>query len=514
MPTTINIKRYFLPAAVLIAVLFMMPFIISNDWAKFIVLFSVLLAACIIIIVRTPDPSAFREKPPEEAGDKPGMPAVKFLLIIFITALIIRLVFMLMVHWNSIDNGAGGFFFKYVYARGSDDVYYDESGKAIAEAWKSGKLLQPQEIFLYRRSIHIGYNVFVAFIYYLCGYNGLFGKIINCLLGAMIPIFIYFIAWISFGAKPARLAAIICALDSYLMFFTGFLFKDVLIALLVVYSIWYFIKYTKTGNKWYLLIAVLAVAFEFINRTYAGASIGGAIFFYYIVVGAPKEPSKRLVYFAIFIVAASPFLYIFYKVAKMQAGSKVARVQGEGGGAEGAGLEEGRVFSPKRLAKNCMRIFVSPIPWRDLQDTWENVFYWVYPGKWLWYIFLPFFFVGIWHGIREKFRDVLVVGAVLVQYIGILIVIMQTAYRHQAPVMPLMIMTAAIGFCKVKNPLLVYLLYLPILIIFFFFDNSMFKEGLIITIIAFIITTGIILFTRRKEITGIFKNLFTEKKTA
>jgi hypothetical protein len=330
------------------------------------------------------------------------------------------------------------------------------------------------------------------------------------MLGAMIPVFVYFIAWITFGTRPARLAAILCALDSYLTFFAGFLFKDVLIAFLIVYSLWYFIKYVKTGNKWCLLICVLAIAFEFVNRTYAGASVAGAILFYYIVVGAPKEPSKRLVYFAIFIVVASPFMYVFYKVAKMQAGSKVARVQGEGGGAEGAGLEEGRVFSPKRLAKNCMRIFISPIPWRNLKDAWENVFYWVYPGKWMWYAFLPFFFVGIWHGIKDKFKDVLVVGAVLVQYIGLLIVIMQTAYRHQAPVMPLMIMTAAIGFCKVKNPLLVYVLYLPLLIMFFFFDNDMFKEGIVIMLAVFAIMAGVLFFTRRKELTGILKKAFAD----
>jgi len=123
----------------------------------------------------------------------------------------------------------------------------------------------------------------------------------------------------------------------------------------------------------------------------------------------------------------------------------------------------------------------------------------------MWYIFIPFFLVGIWHGIREKFKDVLVVGAVLVQYIGILIVIMQTAYRHQSPVMPLMIMTAAIGFCKVKNPLLVYLLYLPILIVFFFFDNGLFKEGIMIMIAVFAVVGGVLLFTGRKEITGIMK---------
>jgi hypothetical protein len=247
----------------------------------------------------------------------------------------------------------------------------------------------------------------------------------------------------------------------------------------LAFCLWHFLKYVKTGSKWSLLFTILGIVFAFVVRTYLGAALAVAVFAYFLVFAAPKDKLRRVIYFMILIIISSPFFYVGYRVAKSQLATNVVRIKEESGREVGTGVEDVRVFSPTRLATNLMRIFFSPIPWRDLRDAWENVLYWTYPGKWLWYIFMPFFFVGAYYGLRHKFREVFVPAGVIFQYIVILTIIMQTAHRHQMPIMPLMILTAAGGFCKTRNPILAYLIYLPLLAVFFLFDNDILEGGLV-----------------------------------
>lgn len=509
-------------AVLLVSGLFAMSAAYKAGWFAFVILFTILIGASIIIIVRTlHNGKLFRFELAE--GNNALSPAntpypeeqkayslKRFLLILFATALIIRIIFVVMVHLNSVSNGGEGYFYKYVYNRGNDDEYYHTTGHVIAESWKSGKLLDFKSMFKYRGGVHIAYNVFVGGIYFLCGDNIMFGKLINALLGALIPVYIFFIGFAVFGEKPAKLAAILCAFDSYLIFFGGFLYKDILITFLAVFVIWQFIKFVKTGNNWSLFYAVAAILFEFFTRTYMGAALGVSLFAYFLVFAAPKDRGARIIYFMILMIMSTPFFYLFFRIAKSQLGSKVVRVKSEEGVAEDTGVEDTRVFSPKRLGTNALRIFFSPIPWRNLKDSWENIFYWVYPGKWLWYVFLPFFFVGGYFALKEHFREAFVPAAVVGQYIFILIIIMQTAYRHQAPIMPLMLLTASAGFCRIKHPLAVYLVYLPCLVMFFSFDNDMLKGGAAIMALMIVIFAVHTLATHKQGIKDFLSYLKTQ----
>ena len=494
--------------------LFAMSAAFKAGWFAFTIIFVSLIGISLVIIVRTlndkrlfPEETNLQQQDSEkQATSQKGLSAfifsnsAKFLILLFLVSLIVRITFVVMVHKHSVSNGGKGYFFKYVYNRGNDDEYYDVTGQVIAESWKAGKLLDFPSMFKYRGGVHIGYNMFVAFIYLLCGKNILFGKLINALLGALIIVYIFFTGYSVFGEKPARLAALICAFDSYLIFFGGFLYKDTLITFLAVFVIWHFLRFVKTKSKWSLFYVMLAILAEFFTRTYMGAALGVAVFAYFAVFAAPKKQGARVVYFLILLILSTPFFYLFYRIAKSQLGAKVVRVKSEGGSAEDAGMEDTRVFSPKRLGRNLLRIFFSPIPWRNLKDSWENIFYWVYPGKWLWYVFLPFFFAGAYYSLKDHFREAFVPAAVVFQYIFILVIIMQTAYRHQAPIMPLMILTASAGFCKMKFPIVAYLLYLPCLVMFFSYDNDMLKEGALIMILLFFIFLIYTTIANRKDI--------------
>jgi len=76
---------------------------------------------------------------------------------------------------------------------------------------------------------------------------------------------------------------------------------------------------------------------------------------------------------------------------------------------------------------------------------------------------------------------------------------MQTAYRHQAPIMPLMILTAAAGFCKMKFPIIAYLIYLPFLVMFFSYDNDMLKGGAVILAVLAVVFLGYLVVNFRKK---------------
>ncbi|MCD4782477.1 MAG: glycosyltransferase family 39 protein [Candidatus Eremiobacteraeota bacterium] len=517
-----KIKLFILITLVIIGIIYMF-LAYNNGWLRFAIVYSGIIIACLVVISRTDltkqgmrdesrkdnaDPDCRRDVPVPDCRRDVPVPIkeekqkdVRFLVILFLAALLIRIVFSLMIHVNSVDNGAKGYFYKYVYNRGNDDEYYDLTGRAISNAWENGKLLDFPSIMKYRGSVHVGYNIFVGFIYLVCGRNIIFGKLINALLGAMVVVYIFFIGRVIFGRNVARLASILCALDTYMVFFGGFLYKDILITFLCVFSIWHFIKFRNEGSKWSLLYMILAIFFEFFNRSYMGAALAVGVIGYFLVFAAPKEGMRRVIYFVIILVLSSPFVYIFYRLAKSQLTSNVVRVKTEGGKTENTGVGDTRVFSPKRLSKNLLRIFFSPIPWRNLKDSWENVFYWIYPGRLLWYVFLPFFFVGAYYSLRHGFRDVFVPAAVMFSYIVVLMIIMQTAYRHQAPIVPLMFLTASAGFCRVRDPLLPYIIYLPCLSMFFFYDNDMLKPGAIIMFglgMAFLAYVGIMYLKKRR----------------
>lgn len=505
-------------------ILFIITGFYDASWLRFFVLFSSLLLWSLYLIVQTlssvksGDSDSPVSQPPLLLSSSSPSPhlssssffgfshlssdrqkAVKFLLAVFVVSLILRITFTLFVHRNSMVNGGEGYYFKYVYSRGQDDEFYHRTGQAVAEAWKEGNLLNLREIFNYRGGVHIGYNLFTAFIYYLCGSNILFGKLINCLLGSLIVVYVFFIGWMLFGYSTARLAAVISSVDTYLIFFGGYLYKDLIIAFLALFCIWEFLLYIKMGNRRALFWTAFGILFAFFNRTYMGAALGGAIFAYFLVFGAPKEKMRRMIYFMVLLILSSPFFYIFFRIARSQLGSRVVRIRGEEGGVEDTGVDDTRVYGVKRLVVNSLRIFVSPIPWRNLKGSWENIFYWVYPGKLLWYIFMPFFFVGMYYGIRFKFCDVFVPGAVMIQYMVVLMIVMQTAYRHQVPIVPLMTLTASAGFCKVKNPLLPYLIYFPCLALFFFYDNDLLKEGAFLLLFLGVVFAGYMIYTFYKK---------------
>lgn len=402
----------------------------------------------------------------------------RFILTVFIFALSIRMFFSLGAHFYSLRHNLNGFNYAYIYAKANDEITYDRTGKLIVDAFNNNPLFflnKDESLPIIVKNVHVGYNLFIAALYYLCGSGMLYAKLINSLLGALIVVYVYLIGLYFFGKNPAKLAAILVAADSYAVLYSSYLYKEIFLAFLTTSAIWNYLLYLKEGRKISLFWCILSALISLITRLYLGAAIFFALFAYILIFHVPKDPVKKFLYVFLILAVASPLIYVggqfaYTTIAGGGFRSRALRsvASAKGGSDESANLRE--AFSVKRLALNTLRMFLSPMPWRNLDGSKEIMFYWGYPGRWLWYVFMPFFFYGLYYLLRHYFRFIFVPALSCAAYLFICSLVMMSGERHHIAVMPFLFLTAAVGFCTIRNPVLPMLFYMPFLCAFYCYD--------------------------------------------
>lgn len=452
--------------AIAAAVLF---FILDRTgWVRFFIFYVFLISGTIYYI--------FKSFPDKKKRN--------FILILFAIALIARITFMLIAHLYSDRHGCGGFYYHSVNITPNDEYTYHTTAKMIADGFRKDPLFfmdKEEALSIIVQDIHFGYNLLVGLIYYICGDNLLFGKFFNCFLGALVVLYAYMIGVRFLGINPAKLGALLVAADSYAIMYSAFLYKEILLSFVFIFFTWHFLNYVKTGNKYHIIICLLAGIFGATTRIYLGGALLFAGFVYFLIFHAPREPVKRFVYVIALILIASPILYHggSFAYRAIATGSFRSRAIGaksgvRGGDEESANLRE--ALSPKRVVVNLARMIFSPMPWRDLTGILDPILYVGYPGRWMWYVFIPFFAYGIYYYAYNKLKLMFVPSLALFTYLFICAVVMMSGSRHHIAIMPFMLLTSAVGFCRTKNPLWLYVIYLPLLIAFFHFDTDTLKD--------------------------------------
>ena len=67
---------------------------------------------------------------------------------------------------------------------------YDFSAAFIARLWEQG---EPADVKFFARGIATGYYYLVSVVYYLFGHSILLAKLFNCLIGALVVVYVYLV---------------------------------------------------------------------------------------------------------------------------------------------------------------------------------------------------------------------------------------------------------------------------------------------------------------------------------
>ena len=195
-----------------------------------------------------------------------GIPEAKYLRYIFITALAIRVVWVVASYYYYIDYTGVAFEFGAADALG----YHDEATWLASEDWA----LTWQYYFGEGSTgiSDVGYPLYLSVLYRIFGPDIMFPRIIKALLSAFMCILVYRIGQRTFGDEVGRMAGIMCAFMPNFIIYCGYHLKETEMLFLEV-AFLERMDYLLRGRKigfWSILLTTLLAASLFFFRTVLG----------------------------------------------------------------------------------------------------------------------------------------------------------------------------------------------------------------------------------------------------
>lgn len=168
----------------------------------------------------------------------------KVLLIIFISAFLVRLIFIL-----TLENKW------YFY----DTVHYDKAGQSIlaGEGFGTGYRFSGIEELQKEYSLPPVYPIFLSTIYWVFGRDFLAVRLVQAIIGASISILMFLIGREIYNKKVGIIAAVVASVYPYFVFISGLLYVTVLFTFLILVFIWFALKSFDDDNIWSPILAGL-----------------------------------------------------------------------------------------------------------------------------------------------------------------------------------------------------------------------------------------------------------------
>jgi len=293
-----------------------------------------------------------------------------------------------------------------------DDWAYDRQASILAFSSPTGLSMMQTQL----GTFHVGYPLVVSWIYSIAGHSILSAEILNAFFAALTAPLAYFIAEdVIPDQRTARIALWTTALFLYDIVWSAFLLKDTILLFLVTASTLSGIKAIKRRSVLQFCVFSCLAMIVAVFRYYAAATL--CISWLLAVIAGTtrsctKTPERR---WAVFLLGG-----VVVAAVAWRAFSWITEYAlGLGGGFMDVSenLRVGGytplVFSPTlhylvQLAHGITVYFLGPFPWVfHGVDTFNYIFY---PGMYLIYGMMPFFFLGI----RQLMRDLNPVGVFIV----------------------------------------------------------------------------------------------------
>lgn len=324
----------------------------------------------------------------------------RFLAMAFALAFLARIIFAYLLHWHSVHEGWQG------WISGDDRLY---TLRALKMVLISRNL--PRNPLLDIPDGGYGVN---PFTYILAQYYRLFtpyyfgSKLINCLIGSVIPLFIFSLAKNIFSSRVARTAFILSAFYPSMIQWSVCNLRDPFIIFLSVSCIYLIISFPEKKLKIFRLIAILCLIWliKDMQVLIFYAAIGALIIFT-VYKGLKFLGIKTGRYFPV-ILTAVILIFIGYKMSEPLIVKGINYIMEKNAVLIASGNSNYQIYSAEFAAgvksgslnikdlagayiKGVSYFLLSPFPWR-ISSAAQLV---AYPQIILWYFLLFFSIFGL-----------------------------------------------------------------------------------------------------------------------
>ncbi len=374
-------------------------------------------------------------------------PEKEFITTVFLTGLILRLGFGMMIHIFELRPFFGG-----------DAVAYDDRGWSLVEYWL-GTNTETATMILHaspESGAGWGMHYITAVIYMIFGRNILAAQSFCAVIGAATAPMIYYCAKKIFNnLKVARISALSIAIFPSFVIWSGQLLKDGLIIFLLVAAMTMVLQlqdrfsYAAVAFLIFSMIGILSLRFYIFYMVFI-AVVGS------FVIGTSasnKSIGQRTVILVIIGFAlmylgvgrsADVELRVFGNLERIQSSrSDLARAADSGFNEEtDVSTSEGALTA---IPTGFAYLMLAPFPW-DASNLRQAI---TIPEVLAWWAMIPFGIMGLAYSIKNKLRSafpVLIFSMLLTVAYSILQGNVGTAYRQRTQIQVFLFMMIAVGW--------------------------------------------------------------------
>lgn len=396
----------------------------------------------------------------------------KFIMTLFIIGMTSRIIIYLILGFISILAGKGGWFFgdswgiyNYAWAwaqqiDGSPSVIYFEAmdghlypfpNYTITEIWQYG---------------YSGYTYLLGTIYYFFGPLKFSPRLINSLMGVGASVFIYYIVKDIFGKGPAKLSALLTVFSPSLFLWSITLLKDLPFIFISCIILWSFLRFQKTKRAFYLFVLFATILAQYtIRPTLPLALIMGVFILSYFIVSRISWRKKIIIFICLLILMIPLSHRVNFKIIVsnqmtdildytrgiVNTGGSIYKIFDDKyyrGGSMSHSKNISYIDFTKGFFKGWFYFLLVPFPWK----IYTKLLLISYPQVILWYLFIPFVFIGMIMAFRYKWREtfiifvyIIIFGSIIATHSGNI----GTVFRHRDMLTPFFLIFGSLGLIKI-----------------------------------------------------------------
>lgn len=426
---------------IFVAGLAAMPLIVpSGDVAIVVILAGLGIGLSGLLLLRR---SPARPELEEEAGPTSDR---RFLVRLFFAALLVRVFLAVVMQVLGLYT-----------AIAPDELTFHSNGLMFSN-WLKGE--SPYRLSLHHvDSLQVGYFYFVGGLYYLLGQARLVPVMFNCLAGALAVFPVYRVACELRGPEAGRPAALLVAFFPSLMLWSILLIRDawVVLSLLWIISTVLELRISFTPLRVVRLILLLAVLGTLRQYLFLMVAMSAAAS---LLVGRAGRTWRSLaggglaLVLILLLMKYAGFGLWELERASLHQLSLQRQYNSNVSDAAGSLRPEVDISEPiaaiTYLPVGVMYFLGSPFPWEVVSSSQMLAV----PDVILWYLLLPFVFMGLRHMLRYRLRDSTMLILCLLQ-ITVLYALVEgnvgIIFRHRAQVIAPAMVLAGIGIAVLRQ---------------------------------------------------------------
>jgi len=362
---------------------------------------------------------------------------VRTLVSAYVVGYVVRVAAVLLVH--HLVSGGLAFY---------DDWNYDEQARYLASDWSLSSLAYAASDL---GTAHTGYPILLGSLYGLFGPSLISAKFLNVFFGALTAPIAYLLGVEISGERTVgRAVTWLTSLFLYDAMWAGFLMKDTILLFLFTATVLFLVRFAKTRQLRMLLVAVGLLLLVQFFRFYSvavivlAASAG-------LTLSASRHrmlssrTARMAAGLALAIAAVALWFLLVGYAETIDAVAMYAKALDQ---FDASGYTLLR-FAPnlaflQQLMKAVLVYQLGPYPWVFSGVDFTGILF--YPGMYLIYALLPFFFIGFTKLGRKLDGPRMFVLAALVLHAAVEVFMYQSGERQRMMVDVLFVVCAAVGW--------------------------------------------------------------------